>query len=129
MYSFKAIFLTALLSTVIATPLKERTVEDLDVDVVPVIETRGEATFGGNVGGGFGGGFGGGAGTSGNIAGSRSGNGDCDYGDKSRLDSEIRNRQQLKDRLDDEIRRRQSIKDNLDEEIRRKQNGGCKGGW
>ncbi|KAJ0312707.1 hypothetical protein Brms1b_007770 [Colletotrichum noveboracense] len=129
MYSFKTIFLTALLSTVIATPLKERTVEDLDVDVVPVIETRGEATFAGNVGGGFGGGFGGGAGTNGNIAGSRSGNGDCDYGDKSRLDSEIRNRQQLKDRLDDEIRRRQSIKDNLDEEIRRKQNGGCKGGW
>lgn len=125
MYSLKAICLTALLSTVIATPLKERTVEDLDFDVVPVIETRGEATFGGNVGGGFGGG----ADVGGATASSRSGNGDCDYGDKSRLDSEIRNRQQLKDRLDDEIRRRQSIKDDLDEEIRRKQNGGCKGGW
>ncbi|KAF9874969.1 hypothetical protein CkaCkLH20_07663 [Colletotrichum karsti] len=98
MHSFKTILVAALLSTVIATPLKDRAV---DVDTESSIEIR-------------------------DVAGSRSGNNDCDYGDKSRLDSEIRNRQQMKDRLDAEINRRQDIKAQLDEEIRRKQNSGCR---
>ncbi|TDZ35718.1 hypothetical protein C8035_v007158 [Colletotrichum spinosum] len=49
---------------------------------------------------------------------------DCDSDEKSRLDNQIRNRQQMKSRLDDEIERRQNIKTKLEQDIRTMQNNG-----
>ncbi|KAJ0163157.1 hypothetical protein CTA2_3421 [Colletotrichum tanaceti] len=114
MVSLKSIIVAALVSGVMAAPLKTDTtaLHGGTVDKVPEIEARGKGDtfdFVSPLPQ---------AGRGATRIRTSAADDVCSSAERDRLDKEIRDRYAMKDRLDIEIRRRERVKDDLEEQIR-----------